>query len=130
MNTEEKIDKILAYVEELQKQIIFQNHKIIMLNDKIDEIQEKLNKKYGIDLTNAIKCVLEDYRHGTFSNNDQRNIVNAYIRELINDIKAIGNNYQIYAYSSSDALIVMLPEVGRNEVIEFVEKIYNLSKKD
>ncbi len=55
---------------------------------------------------------------------------NAYIRELINDIKAIGNNYQIYAYSSSDALIVMLPEVGRNEVIEFVEKIYNLSKKD
>lgn len=83
----DKRNKELKEMKKQEKQRKKEEEKLLTKEEK--KIR-KLEEKYNVDLTNKtwFECTLEEIRHGTISNNPQRDVVHAYI--IVNE-----NNLEI-----------------------------------
>lgn len=83
----DKRNKELKEMKKQEKQHKKEEEKLLTKEEK--KIR-KLEEKYNVDLTNKtwFECTLEEIRHGTISNNPQRDVVRAYI--IVNE-----NNLEI-----------------------------------
>lgn len=76
-----KEKRLKREMEKEEKRLKRENEK----EEKQLKLQRKIEEKYGIELTNKkwFKCTIEEVRYGTFTNDPQRDLMDAYV--IINE---------------------------------------------